>query len=886
MLFFSSEKQNMASSNLNSSLSFKSCNTCHQIYKHLQTHVTLEHSLNGPEGVITNVIVNLLSLLVPVPQTGKPKETQQKHQPLQTVPIPVIAKQPDKQLTVGTSNSILPSMSPIRTSAELPSFSQEFSPSSSNELANITNRLHTQQELQSRAINMFSLPVKQSQQQKQQQLQPQQPQQQQKQSQLQEIEQKQPFQQKQQQHQQEDLQTSEASKQSPIPLNNLELQQVIIPQTANDIAVNHQIQGYSGLVNPDGSLTPAGISLLLSYQSGRGSSAGKTDLDDIADILVNKMPIPSLKGLDPANFQLSTFYLQQLALNQLQQAIVNTSTPSPVTPGPSGQIDSVSLGVVPTSSETAEDTYTKGTDVSMEGKHSVPDVGGGSDLMQILERHKQINGLIAAWNTKSHADKNSSENPSDLEQVVLPTIQSIQSSVGLSTTSSPAPLQMVSTTANIVRAVNSQSTASKVKFTHEISQQALDYSELGRKPATVNITQYMSHPTLIQVAAVDQHKDISSSNDTHLVDFTHDKSSSNGTTTNSTLHGLQNLILQTARRIAMDSNEGDVSKTGNLQKRNVVNVAVTPSDSKSLITNLQGIVIESSTRKDGDVDMEAIAKGESGRQERMYPSMTVVPISDYNSIDNGGDDGESTGSIVQQGDRVLYKCDYCGVTFSVLSTLHSHVKSAHSEKSEFCNYCQLSFTDHEEYYAHVASHRGEDNIYTCQFCTKIFTSHGDFKKHSAKHTQKRPYMCEHCQKTFRDPGSLAKHERIHTGEQPFICEICNRGFAEKSSLRKHSRVHSGEKPYKCQQCDKSFSISGNLQRHLLIHTGKKPFKCTLCTKAFNNPSHLRRHVKNLHNKTEDKSITPAVAADETMTQVDVRNLVAPRATMMDDELGK
>ena len=218
--------------------------------------------------------------------------------------------------------------------------------------------------------------------------------------------------------------------------------------------------------------------------------------------------------------------------------------------------------------------------------------------------------------------------------------------------------------------------------------------------------------------------------------------------------------------------------------------------------------------------------------------------------------------------KKLFKCSTCNTTFSVQATLQQH-EQTHLGRRIQCNYCNDVFTDIVKYQEHISLHRGEENVHNCEYCSKVFTSRGELQKHLAEHTQKRPYTCKHCSKAFRDPGSLQKHERIHTGERPYKCTNCPKAFAEYSSLRKHNRVHTGEKPYKCPSCGKSFSISGNLQRHMFIHTGERPYRCTKCPKAFNNPSHLRRHVKNLHEgkgSVEQKDII--LKADDSDKEMD------------------
>ena len=263
----------------------------------------------------------------------------------------------------------------------------------------------------------------------------------------------------------------------------------------------------------------------------------------------------------------------------------------------------------------------------------------------------------------------------------------------------------------------------------------------------------------------------------------------------------------------------------------------------SSVDKIQGLIsaaLQNPGKSNTIIGSTAGAKSGVDASTGMYNKRRLSSISA--PLKDGKPDGEEAKIDVP---KKLYKCNTCGTTFSVLSTLQQHEQTHLGTKIQ-CNYCNDVFTDVTRYQEHISLHRGEENVHHCEYCNKLFTSRGELHKHLAEHTQKRPYKCKHCAKSFRDPGSLQKHERIHTGERPYRCTHCSRAFAEYSSLRKHNRVHTGEKPYKCPRCPKAFSISGNLQRHLFIHTGERPYRCTKCPKAFNNPSHLRRHVKNLH----------------------------------------
>ncbi|XP_065662300.1 zinc finger protein 551 [Hydra vulgaris] len=119
-------------------------------------------------------------------------------------------------------------------------------------------------------------------------------------------------------------------------------------------------------ISPDGYLTHMGLSLLLGNQS-KQNFTGKSDHLDIADILVNKMPIPSLnKAFDSS--LLSTLYLHQLGVTQS------------------------SVGV--------NDVFNF-PDLSNADENSSNYASQNATLHQLLNRHKQISELIESMNNQT-----------------------------------------------------------------------------------------------------------------------------------------------------------------------------------------------------------------------------------------------------------------------------------------------------------------------------------------------------------------------------------------------------------------------------------------------------------------------------------------------------
>lgn len=745
----------------------KSCKKCQDIYAILNAHILTEHAtMTGNDGILNNVLLNMLSLMITngnqIASTEPPHSSNNGNiNRCQTVPMSVISRATDK-LTSDAENMTQATFVSVATPLNsTPSFSNDISSSQ----AELTTRLNFQPDLLTNLFTNTALSKG-------------------------------------------DFNSTQEYRANLEPAKLLQMPSIELPFILPNPT---ELSSTTGLFTSDGTLTTAGLSLLLANQAKGDQGSGKSDLD-VADILINKMPIPSLnKGLDSSLLQLSTLYLQQLALNQQeqernQQLELDERQEIPITEV------ATSINANFTTNELANAVKFAKINQGQTSVASKATTNQGESLKQLIVRHRQISGLIEAM-SKKHKNQEKAMYKTDMQATIqttpgyaisqnvtethLPSIAVVSRTIGESKTIPVSILPTVSTALHdLPSSAYVTSSASKTMTPGRLVIAAGSVSE------TDDLNVRKSIPVVLENATTE-----------NLLNFLR----------------IQNKVVNSA------TSEIQFVK----QKSPVRDEDYIP-------------VLSSESASDGEL--------ESGRK-RKYSSVTMVPMSQY---DPNNPNIEPLPSRVVPETKVLYKCDVCSVTFSVLATLQAHMRTHVSDKTQTCNYCQLSFTDQDKYFEHIASHRGEENVHRCQFCPKIFTSKGDYNKHITKHTQKRPYLCAHCQKAFRDPGSLTKHERIHTGEQPYVCSVCGRGFAEKSSLRKHLRIHSGEKPYKCDQCDKSFSISGNLQRHIFIHTGQRPFKCTQCPKAFNNPSHLRRHIKNLHDRSMLNENTSTLVAPRTI----------------------
>lgn len=251
------------------------------------------------------------------------------------------------------------------------------------------------------------------------------------------------------------------------------------------------------------------------------------------------------------------------------------------------------------------------------------------------------------------------------------------------------------------------------------------------------------------------------------------------------------------------------------------------------------------------------------------------------------------GEHVEVDDRP-YKCDLCQKTFKQFKSIKFHIGSAHADDEclEFtCQYCGIIF-----------SRLG-------RLDTHLQTEHCDLlRKKGIKPVKPKPFSCDVCSKGFTLKNSLRNHlavihSRSDLLEQSFKCEHCGKLFAIRSRLEFHmQRAHSTTaapsqppmrkrilikkepkdtkryrrrsrttvqkssanianekpKPYNCDVCGRAFSLRNSLKNHLAVVHSRgdllvNSFKCRLCDKMFAILSRLELHMEKKHEIREKLS---------------------------------
>ena len=83
--------------------------------------------------------------------------------------------------------------------------------------------------------------------------------------------------------------------------------------------------------------------------------------------------------------------------------------------------------------------------------------------------------------------------------------------------------------------------------------------------------------------------------------------------------------------------------------------------------------------------------------------------------------------------------------------------------------------------------KSSEKLNKCESCGKSFSVISSLKKHIRQvHHRMKNHKCKNCDKSFQDLGQLNRHYNcVHEGQKSNKCEYCGKYFGQKSNLRTH-----------------------------------------------------------------------------------------------------
>lgn len=168
----------------------------------------------------------------------------------------------------------------------------------------------------------------------------------------------------------------------------------------------------------------------------------------------------------------------------------------------------------------------------------------------------------------------------------------------------------------------------------------------------------------------------------------------------------------------------------------------------------------------------------------------------------------------------LPECDFCGESFLIVESLHTHVEKTHFVSRNLAQSCQLCFARKSNWsrvQAHMKTHvKPTTNV--CHICgysvidTKRFLDHC-LQEHGIKSAKSEVHKCkfEGCSFETYVAENLSKHRKVvHNEARKHKCQFCGKGFLKVSQLHTHEAIHKNKlsKPYQCEICGNSVMNSG------------------------------------------------------------------------------
>ncbi|XP_035516296.1 zinc finger protein 43-like isoform X2 [Morone saxatilis] len=197
------------------------------------------------------------------------------------------------------------------------------------------------------------------------------------------------------------------------------------------------------------------------------------------------------------------------------------------------------------------------------------------------------------------------------------------------------------------------------------------------------------------------------------------------------------------------------------------------------------------------------------------------------------------------------KCQICKKVYRTQSHRCQHTKKHHGGVKPFkCIYCRKRFTFRNPLIVHLRTH-SKEKLYFRPVCGVNFSLMSHVRSHMKTHTEDAVGGLINADgEEELDPGKSKVIPNVHqTDDQQLdrsmdwcCCHVCCNKLSYSRTLQPDQRTHHGTKPHRCSQCGTGLNFPNRLKRHLLIRSKEKPFSCPVCGKRFSRKDRLKEHL--------------------------------------------